>query len=377
MTHQPDQGFAAAQPKAVAWGRRVHWRPARWWMLATGVVAVVVGLSACTAQGPRRLPEDRFNYNAAVADSANEQMLLNLVRLHHGEVPTFLAVSSVITQYVWSGDVGVAGASGDSLGFPAWTVGGSANVRYFERPTITYAPLSGQEFASQLISPVRADVVFSLVSSGWPPDQLLSMAMQRINDVENVSFSPPYGKTRERTTHFARVVELIVALSERDSVELVRGVGPDTGELFLDFPEAPSADAADLLRQFKDLIGLDQARSRFRITRRIVGRKPDEVTIRMHSLLELMGLLSKGVEAQVVAGSAESQLPEKLAPLKVRRHQNRPADAFVAVRYGGTWFDLAASDEESKRAFSLLIYLFQMQASQSPGAGPLITVPVG
>lgn len=347
-----------------------------------GLCALAVIGGGCTPMGSKQIPTDRFDYNTAIATSSNEQMLLNLVRLHHSEVPTFLAVSSVITQYVWATEAGVAGSGGEYLSFPAWSVGGSANARYFERPTVTYAPLSGQEFASQLIQPVRADVVFSLVSSGWPPDQLLGMTLQRINDVENHGFAATQGDRRTQSKGFSRAIEIIIELAKRDAIELVRSGKQEKGEkedLYLDFSEKADDQTHALISELKSTIGLESGRSRYRVTRKIVGRAPDEVTIRMHSLLELMGALSAGVEAgakeKVSAGA--SQLPTLPMAFKVRCGNSRPNDSFVAVQYRGQWYDVALADEESKRAFGLLIYLFQMQASQNAGAGPLITVPVG
>ncbi len=339
-------------------------------------VAAAVGAAfccSCKSFGPRQVPIDRFDYNTAIATSANEQMLLNLVRLRFGEVPTFLAVNSVLTQYVWAGDVGVSGASGDSLGFPAWTVGGSANARYFERPTVTYSPLSGQEFASQLLSPVRADVVFSLVSSGWPPDQLLAMSIQRINGVANVSLAALAGSGRSEHAQFDQVIELFVDLARRNAIELVRGVAADQDVNYLEFTKTPDAECAERIRELKSILSLDPARSRFRVTRKILDREPDEITIRMHSLLELMGILSAGVTPPINGASAT----EPIGPLLVRSGTQRPVDAFVAVFYGDHWYYIDRSDEAGKRAFGLLIYLFQMQASQNQGPGPLLTVPVG
>lgn len=302
-------------------------------------------------------------------------MLINLVRLRYGEVPTFLAVSSVLTQYVWTGEVSAAGAGGESLDFPAWSVGGSAGARYIERPTVTYTPLSGQEFAAQLLSPVRADMVFSLVSSGWPPDELLSMTIQRINDVQNIRFADPTRAAEGDGARFDRVVDLIIALAQRDAIELVRTTETDSVEAYLELADSPDAETAALLAEFRETLGLDPALSRYGVTRRIVGRGPDQITIRMHSLLELMGLLSGGVQDPA---ADDGQSPVGAArPLDIRRHAEAPADALVAVQYGGEWYSIGRSDETSKRAFGLLIYLFQMQASQGPGIGPMLTVPVG
>src|SRR5262245_59855483 len=148
--------------------------------------AAIMALAGCHSLGAPRIPADHFDYNQAIARSANEQMLLNVVRLRYSETPVFLALSSVLTQYVYSGQVGINGASGEAAGSPNWSVGGNASLLYIERPTITYTPLTGREFADQLIASVPSDLVFGLVESGWPPEQLLTMMLHRINDVQNV-----------------------------------------------------------------------------------------------------------------------------------------------------------------------------------------------
>ena len=338
------------------------------------LVACAVCLVGCQARGSRQLPLDRFDYNTAIADSSNQQMLLNLVRLRHGEVPTFLAVNSVLTQYVWTGEAGVFGSGGESLDFPAWSIGGNANFRYIERPTVTYTPLSGQEFAAQLLSPVRAEVVFSLVSSGWPPRELLEMTLQRIGDVENANFANPGAASPAVDARFDRVVDLLMALAGRDAIEIVRSSDAASPATYLEIAEPSDPETGELLAEFRDMLGLGPDRTRFGVTWRIVGREPGTITIRTHSLLELMGLLSAGVaiDADTPAGDAAAQ-----GPLVVRRTAKPPAEALTAVEYRGSWYSIGRSDEQSKRAFGLLIYLFQMQASQGPGVGPVLTVPVG
>ena len=116
-----------------------------------------------------------------------------------------------------------------------------------------------------------------------------------------------------------------------------------------------------------------------------MDRKPDEVTIRVRSILDLMGFLSRGVEipqahrernfAEVAAGGEDEVL--RRIPLHVHSQVEPPEDAFVAVQFEGHWFYIVQSDHQSKRSFGLLEYLFQMQAPQTPTAGPLLTVPTG
>jgi hypothetical protein len=110
-------------------------------------------LSGCTSIGHKKLPEDRFNYNAAIVQSRNEQMLLNLVRLRYVEIPDFLRVSSVITSYSYQGNIGVGTTQAEGNSVPD-IVRGDANLSYSQQPTITYIPLGGQEFALRMFKPI-------------------------------------------------------------------------------------------------------------------------------------------------------------------------------------------------------------------------------
>ncbi len=99
-----------------------------------------------------------------------------------------------------------------------------------------------------------------------------------------------------------------------------------------------------------------------------------------------MGLLSQGVELPAqhleenrgipLSPRSDDKVPA-LIPLRVRTQAEPPNDAFVAVQYADHWFYIPHADQQSKQAFGLLTYLFQMQAPQIQGAGPLITVPAG
>jgi hypothetical protein len=104
-----------------------------------------------------KTPDDpgEFNYNSAIAGSSNEQLLLNIVRLRYSETPVFLKVSSVINQYKRS--AGISASAGYRTSVTGGdSVSGSGEVAWADSPTITYAPLSGKEFATNLLTPVPA-----------------------------------------------------------------------------------------------------------------------------------------------------------------------------------------------------------------------------
>lgn len=100
------------------------------------ILAALFLMAGCAARGAKRVPRDRFDYNAAVAQSTREQMLLNIVRSRYLEVPVFLTVSSVLTQYEYDSSIGADAILEFGSGTTDRAIG-SANLRFSERPTIT------------------------------------------------------------------------------------------------------------------------------------------------------------------------------------------------------------------------------------------------
>jgi hypothetical protein len=146
-------------------------------------------LTGCTTQGPKNVTEDRFDYTEAISESSTRQMLTNLVRLRYLRFPTFLSVTSVITNYIYRGDVNVQGqadAGGSSIIGGDSFVGAGANLSYSERPTITYTPSSGEGFTQRMVRPIPMEAISSLGQSGWPVDLLLLTTVSRINDVADL-----------------------------------------------------------------------------------------------------------------------------------------------------------------------------------------------
>ncbi len=352
------------------------------------LLCLMVQFTACYNFGPARVPSARLGYNESVGRSANEQMLLNIVRLRYQHVPVFLQITSVLTQYTYAGQLGVEGETGSSLGFSLWSFGGDANVIYAERPTLTFTPLTGEQFAEHLLRPIIPGVLFSLVQSGWPPEQLLSMGLERLNHIQNLPFGRnPIPEHIEELRTFHRVVQMITELHRRQALEMQtdKTTEPPARRLIL----GPTTDpeTQNLIDEFKSTLRLDPQRSVFQVTQRLAGRKPDEITIRVRSMLALMGYVAQGVEvpglhikeerAMKLVARGDDEALAVLFPLHVYSQPEEPEEAFVRVRFQDHWFYLKHSDHRSKRAFGLLTYLFQLQAPTPDTTGPMLTLPVG
>jgi len=104
---------------------------------------LLLTMIGCASIGPAVIPRDRTDYLSSIADSWKEQILLNVVRIRYGDAPSFLDVSSVISNYAVGGQLTAGGAINSNLTSVApWstaTVG--AGVAYQDRPTISYTPL--------------------------------------------------------------------------------------------------------------------------------------------------------------------------------------------------------------------------------------------
>ena len=130
-------------------------------------------------------------------------MLLNIMRSRYQEMPIFLDVSSVVTQYAYERSAGVGWFRefiNNSIAPTSDTASIDANVAYSELPTISYTPLTGEDFSKHLYSSVESWVFFSGAHSGFATDLLMLIGLQRIGKAENMSFAEvlhlrSYGQT--------------------------------------------------------------------------------------------------------------------------------------------------------------------------------------
>ena len=140
-------------------------------------------------------------------------------------------------------------------------------------------------------------------------------------------------------------------------------------------------DTQALVYEFKRSLDLDPGRNTFIITHRLTKRDPHEITIQPRSLIGIMSFLSRGVEVPEAHREQGRVVDmgswEDLVPFRILSSQEKPGDVFAAVRYQGHWFYIEHTDHESKRAFNLLIYLFQLQAPETSAAAPVLTLPTG
>lgn len=365
-----------------------------------GAMLVLLTVAGCGNLGARHMPADQFDYNKAIARSIQEQMLLNVVRLRYFEAPVFLGVSSVLTQYAWQGTVGVTGQQGFNIGGGLESssfIGGSALAQYLDRPTITYLPIEGDDFARRMMTPISVDLVLGLGEAGYPTDILLRAGINRINDVQNMAGGIPAPgdvdpalqavRERENLARFQSLISLMMKLNFYNAYEVQRRDVNGEQQRVLVFSPVQSPEVAPLVDQFKTILGLDRTKNVFRIVDRRMGRGVDEITIQTRSLFQIMGFLALGVEVPPdqqqqtrmigTGATAATGGDGQGVPFRVRWSTHRPADAFAAVEYNGYWYSMASTDIESKRGFNLMIHGFRLLAPERAAAAPVLSLPTG
>ena len=352
-------------------------------IIAIAVPVLCFMFTSCARFSHTIVPVDRFNYNEAISRSQKEQMLLNILRLRYRDIPVFLSVASILTQYSYTGSIGASGTAVlDTSTVAASNIGGSANFGYTERPTITYIPLTGSEFARRIFSPIPVELMFGASQGGYATDLLMLIGLQRLNDLENSSFAAvPSPDDLDRLREFSRVLNLTNELGSRGALEMYRDKKETTALRYLVVAENLDSDTQALVNEFRKSLGLDPDQNTYRLTARLTKRDPDEITVHPRSLIGVMSFLSRGVEIPA-AHLKEGRVVDMgswgdMVSFRILSSRDRPGNVFVAVRYQDYWFYIENSDHESKRAFGLLIYLFQLQAPEKAAAAPILTLPTG
>jgi len=189
------------------------------------LLALALASLGCSQIGPATIASGRFDYNEAIVRSFDDQMLLNLVRLRYQDSILFLDLTSVVASYTREATVGASSSvRGDApnTATPATlSLGASGGVTWSESPTISYAPLQGEDFAKRLLAPIQPSSILLLSRSGWGLERLLLCTVQQLNELLNATaiggVAPRQVNHYER---FIRVARLLRELQEESFIQI-------------------------------------------------------------------------------------------------------------------------------------------------------------
>jgi hypothetical protein len=353
--------------------------------LAIAVLIVAqLGLTACTQFGARAIQGSRTDYNIALQRTDDEQLLLNLVRLRYRDRPLFLEISSLTSQFNFSGSLAASYGYDNDAAEESFVRG---TVAVEERPTVTYVPLQGKDAVERVMTRLTMETIVLLSGSGWSADRVYRVCVEALNGVSNAALADgPTPETAPRFETFKRIAELLRQLQEDNMFAGARQRGEDTS-LIRFRPEA--RERADF-RELTEILRLDPNQLVYSIEPTIDRMDGRTFNIRTRSFQGIMYFLSQSVEApqsdlaagrvtRTIDASGEAFDWQRVTDglMRIRSSVDRPDNAAVAVFYRDHWFFVDDSDLDSKSTFSMLSQIYSLQAGNISNAAPLLTIPVG
>ncbi|MGC3961644.1 MAG: hypothetical protein QM813_28095 [Verrucomicrobiota bacterium] len=348
--------------------------------LALPALLLVAG---CRSIGPGTVARDRADYSSSISESWKRQTLLNIVKLRYLDPPIFVDVGQIVSGYSLETALAAGGSfpQMNTMGGDTATVSGSA--RYTDRPTITYVPLTGNQFVKALMTPLPPESVFFMIQSGWPADGVLMAAAASVNGLKNQETG--LGGATPPTADFLRVLELLRNIQRSGAVSLrVKQDAQKQQTSILTFraKDIPEGTLAEI-HELRQLLKLDPDAPEFTLVFGGTAAHDKELAVLTRSLLQIMMTMAAQAEvpeADVKEGRATPGLRQGDAAqptglVRIRCSKGKPGDASVAVSYRNQWFWIDDRDLRSKRAFAFMLMLFTLADSGQKEGLPLITIP--
>jgi hypothetical protein len=389
--------------------------------LTVAMLAVAVADCASTIALDRAV----VAYDTTTADSVAKQLLLNIARARHNQPMHFTGISSIAATYKFSVNAGFGGAAVGTrpeLLVPVFATSAEEN------PTISIAPMQGEEFTQRLLTPFQAQKLTLLLRQGYDVDSLLRLMGAELR-LENHKHSLGTGdgtvyynrpSDREGYPVFRRVMAHLSSVQARHALY----VEPLHFQYSWTIP-ADSVTPEAFQSVYKDFsLTYDAEKRVYRVSRWINGRVivtnydpavlsneerfllheqaeeapfndilvdirpgypggelPLHGRVRLRSFHEILMFIGRGIEEEPEydvsldprTPSSSKNPPRTLEILEVRRV---PPGVDLSVSLKGYQYAVQPQSgyQWNRKAFSLLYQLFQMTVAAVPPSGPAITI---
>lgn len=339
--------------------------------------------------GPDSVEDGRGQFNTVIAETNDQQLLLNLVKRRYGDNTALLEVNSVSTTLEWKrgGNLGLTLFDG---GEDANSLGIGANGAYTERPTITYLPVKGPDLIKKNLSSLDPEVLILLSRSGWRLERIMRLTLNSINDLDNAAAaSGPTPAFAPDTSDFEKLLSVIEKVGHGQFV-LGYTIINDQKVLALDarmeMLERPE------MQDFTEILKIDK--HSFYVVN-VEGntdyRSNKEIDIKVRSLSGIEFYLSHGVQVPEehimqnkvqITKTADGEVFDWDSIFgdlfQIQSSRQEPSEDIAAVKcfWRGYWFYIDDTDIESKNTFMLLNQITALQSGAMDKSGPLLTLPV-
>ena len=177
------------------------------------LLLIAIVLFGCTSFGAGTINNDKEDFTDSISNSIKTQILRNIVRLRYGDMPFFLDVKSVIKSYSMEYRLN-AGADI----YPEFKPDAGVSGTYADKPTISYAPLVGDDFADNIMKPITPTFLIQLLQSGARAESLFRLFSEEINGLANRQIRGDHIRLAE--DDFDRVIELLQSNQDSGNMDL-------------------------------------------------------------------------------------------------------------------------------------------------------------
>ena len=354
--------------------------------IALALGFTLVFLSGCSQLGPDFMENGRNDYNKVLANTNDEEMLLNLVRRRYADSIAILEVNSVSTSLEWkrSGNLIANIFDGADNNF-----GIRGDGSYSEKPTITYLPLQGSNYVRNVLSPIQPEIILLLTRSGWSIERLLRLTTNKINGINNASeASGPTPNIEPSYKEFKVLANIFYQLQKKNIISFGYQLEGSNNKLALLIRKKFSG--SNEVKSLLTALDLSTNNTIIPLTTNFSnGTEGTSIEINLRSLAGIQFFLSHGVLIP-----DEDIINNRVKVTKTKDGENfnwqnimsdffvvysqkeKPNNASVKVKYRGHWFFIKDNDMESKYTLMLLNQISALQSGNLEKVGPVLTLPV-
>ena len=184
------------------------------------LLAILGALCSLTVTGclsPITLNRAVTAYDEAVTDAISKQLLINIARAHQHQPIHFTGVSNIAATFDFRVSAGATPAlTGEASRALMPIFGGSLA----ENPTISIAPIDGEEFTKRLLTPFPESKFLLLLRQRYGIDLLLRLMAQELRITENGQEVAYRNTPADRTGYemFRRVVTHLSAIQDQNQL---------------------------------------------------------------------------------------------------------------------------------------------------------------
>jgi hypothetical protein len=156
-------------------------------------------------------------YDEAITDAISKQLLINIARAHQHQPVHFTGVSNIAATFDFRVSAGATPAFTGDAGRALMPIFGGSMA---ENPTISIAPIEGEEFTKRLLTPFQETKFLLLLRQRYDIDLLLRLMAQELR-IEEHGQEVAYRNTPgDRTGYekFRRVVTHLSAIQDENQL---------------------------------------------------------------------------------------------------------------------------------------------------------------